>query len=195
MTIETRFRRHIYFFLFMLIIFAADQITKYLVVRNIALGAKTAVIKGFLSLVYSRNTGGAFSLFPDKPMLFLALSVGALVLLLYLYFKLEGKFWPTLSAVAIMGGALGNLTDRLQYGQVVDFIDVYWGNWHWYIFNVADAAISLGAAGLFVTTAISEIVDWRRRKREAADVQTPGEAAGEAEGNKERVSGKPTAPF
>lgn len=195
MTFEMRFRRHIYFFVFMLIIFAADQITKYLVVWNIALGAKMTVIKGLLSLVYSRNTGGAFSLFPDKPMLFLALSVGALVLLLYLYFKLEGKFWPTLSAVAIMGGALGNLTDRLHYGQVVDFIDVYWGSWHWYIFNVADAAISLGAAGLFVTTSVSEIVDWRRRKREAAGEKTHEVAAGETEGNKERVGGKPTPPF
>jgi signal peptidase II len=185
MAIEKRFRRHIYFFVFMLIIFAADQITKYLVVRNIALGAKMTVVKGLLSLVYSRNTGGAFSLFPDKPMLFLALSVGALVLLVYLYFKLEGKFWPTLSSVAIMGGALGNLTDRLHYGQVVDFVDIYWGSWHWYIFNVADAAISLGAVGLFVTTAVSEIVDWRRRKRETADGRTRGEAAGEAEGEKE----------
>lgn len=179
----------------MLVIFASDQITKYLVVRNIALGAKTVVIKGLLSLVYSRNTGGAFSLFPDKPMLFLAFSVGALVLLLYLYFKLEGKFWPTLSAVAIMGGALGNLTDRLHYGHVVDFIDVYWGSWHWYIFNVADAAISLGAAGLIVTTAISEIVDWRRRKRGTVDVKKCEEVAGETGGNKERVSDKPTAPF
>jgi signal peptidase II len=193
MKIEMRLRRHIYFFVFMLIIFAADQITKYLVVRNIGLGAKTTVINGLLNFVYSRNTGGAFSLFPDKPMLFLALSIGALVLLLYLYFKLEGKFWATLSAVAIMGGALGNLADRLHYGQVVDFIDVYWGSWHWYVFNVADAAISLGAAGLFLTTAVSEVFDWRRRKLKAA-ANTSEETASETEGYKERVGNKPGTP-
>jgi len=171
-------KRHLWFFVLMLAILVADQVTKYLVVRYVRFGDKVAIINGLINLVYSRNTGGAFSLFPDKPALFLVLSISALVLLGYLYFKLEGKFWATFSAVAIMGGALGNLMDRLHYGQVVDFIDVQFGAWHWYVFNVADAAISLGAAGLFITTAISEIREWRRRKRKgtgAADEPSAGE--------------------
>jgi signal peptidase II len=163
-----KMKRHLWFLVFMSSILAVDQVTKYLVVRNIHLGTKVTIINGLLNFLYSRNTGGAFSLFPDKPTLFLVLSIGAMALLLYLYFKLEGRFWSTVSAVAIMGGALGNLIDRLHYGQVVDFIDVYWGTWHWYVFNVADAAISLGAAGLFITTVVGEISDWRRRKRGAA---------------------------
>ncbi|UCE27968.1 MAG: signal peptidase II [Candidatus Coatesbacteria bacterium] len=173
-----KLKRHLRFSVLMLAILVADQVTKYLVVRYVRFGDRVPVIDGIINLVYSRNTGGAFSLFPDKPVLFLVLSIAALALLGYLYFKLEGKLWAKLSAVAIMGGALGNLVDRLHYGQVVDFIDVHFGTWHWYVFNVADAAISIGAAGLFITTAVSEIREWRKRKRECPDgarVSTAGE--------------------
>lgn len=165
-------KRHLWFLVFLLSILAVDQVTKHLVVGNIHLGTKVTVINGLLNFLYSRNTGGAFSLFPDKPTLFLVLSIAAMALLLYLYFKLEGRFWSTVSAVAIMGGALGNLIDRLHYGQVVDFIDIYWGTWHWYVFNVADAFISLGAAGLFITTVVGEISDWRRKRAAASGDST-----------------------
>lgn len=178
-----KLKRHLWFFVFMLAILVVDQVTKYLVVRYVRFGDKVTFVNGLINLVYSRNTGGAFSLFPDKPALFLVLSIGALALLGYLYFKLEGKFWATFSAVAIMGGALGNLVDRLHYGQVVDFIDVHFGVWHWYVFNIADAAISLGAAGLIITMAVSEISDWRKRRREGprrADVP-PSEELGAGE--------------
>jgi signal peptidase II len=160
-----KLKRHLWFFVFMLTILVADQVTKYLVVRYVRFGDKVTFVDGLINFVYSRNTGGAFSLLPGNPVLFLVLSMVALALLGYLYFKLEGKFWAELSAVAIMGGALGNLVDRLHYGQVVDFIDVHFGAWHWFVFNIADSAISVGAAGLIITIALSEISEWRRRRR------------------------------
>jgi signal peptidase II len=143
----------------------ADQVTKRLVAEHLWPGRVIEVVPRFFNLVLSQNTGGAFSLFPDKPVVFTILSLAAVTLLCYLFTRLDGKPGASLAAAAIFAGAVGNLTDRFRLGYVVDFADLHAGPWHWYVFNVADAAITLGAASLFVLT----FADERRRKRVARE--------------------------
>jgi signal peptidase II len=151
---------------------AADQLTKHLVTRAFWPGQLVVVIPRFLNVALTRNTGGAFSLFPGKPALFAALSVAAICLLGYLFVKLGDRPAASLAAAAVLAGAAGNLTDRFRYGYVVDFIDAHWGPWHWYVFNVADAAITVGAIGLIVATAWDD----RRRKQGARQSRGAGTA-------------------
>jgi signal peptidase II len=134
---------------------AADQITKYLVAANLWPGRLVVVIPRFFNLTLSRNTGGAFSILPDKPIIFTVLSVIAVGLLCYLFTRLRSA-GASFAAAALLAGALGNLLDRFRLGYVVDFVDLHVGRWHWYVFNVADAAITLGAISLFVLTFIDE---------------------------------------
>jgi signal peptidase II len=140
----------------------ADQVTKHLVLKHLWPGRIVDVIPHFFNLALSQNTGGAFSIFPDKPPVFTVLSIIAVGLLCYLFTRLTGKTAASLAAAAIFAGAVGNLADRFRLGYVVDFVDLHVGPWHWYVFNVADAAITVGAISLFVLTFLDE----RRRKRE-----------------------------
>lgn len=160
---------------FAAVLLAADQITKSLVLHYLWPGRLVVVVPGFFNLVMCRNTGGAFSILPDKPIIFTALSVVAVGLLCYLFTRFAGRGGPSFAAAAILAGALGNLADRFRLGFVVDFVDLHVGAWHWYVFNVADAAITLGAISLFVLT----FVDERRRSRKARD-EAKTEAGGDA---------------
>ena len=148
---------------------AADQVTKYLILKHLWPGRLVEVIPHFFNLALSHNTGGAFSIFPHKPLVFTILSIIAIALLCYLFTRLEGKPAASFAAAAIFAGAVGNLADRFRLGYVVDFVDVHAGPWHWYVFNVADAAITVGAISLFVLTFLDE----RRRKREAREEKPP----------------------
>jgi signal peptidase II len=139
-----------------LLLVVADQITKALVVRHIPLHDQITVIPGLLNLTHVLNTGAAFGLFnaADFPLKSLAiglLAIGALVAIaIYsLSFGADtaiGRY----SLALILSGAIGNLIDRATTGAVVDFVDVYWGSWHFWTFNVADSAITIGAALLIL---------------------------------------------
>lgn len=151
---------------------AADQITKYLVVKSLWPGQLVEVIPRFFNLTLSHNAGGAFSLLADRPLLFTVLSVVAVALLCYLFTRLEGRTASSFAAAAIFAGAVGNLSDRFRLGYVVDFVDLHVGPWHWYVFNVADAAITVGAISLFVLTFIDE----RRKAAKAGEEPEPEQA-------------------
>lgn len=151
---------------------AADQITKCLVLKHLWPGRLVEVIPHIFNLALSHNTGGAFSILPDKPLVFTILSIIAIGLLCYLFTRLAGKPAASFAAASIFAGAAGNLVDRFRLGYVVDFIDVHAGPWHWYVFNVADAAITAGAISLFVLTFLDE----RRSKRESREEKPPAEA-------------------
>jgi signal peptidase II len=116
------------------------------------------VIPGFFNLTYVRNSGAAFGLFADLPSavrapIFAALSLGALVLLLFLLRGLRPEQWGMRVALAgVLGGAVGNLIDRIRDGEVVDFLDVYWRSYHWPAFNVADSFITLGVVAVLVSS-------------------------------------------
>jgi signal peptidase II len=148
---------------------AADQVTKYFVLKHLWPGRVVEVIPHFFNLALSHNTGGAFSLLSDKPLLFTILSIMAITLLCFLFTRLAGKSAASFAAASIFAGAVGNLADRFRLGYVVDFVDVHAGPWHWYVFNVADAAITVGAFSLFVLTFLDE----RRVKRESREENPP----------------------
>jgi signal peptidase II len=114
------------------------------------------VIPGFFDVTFSRNTGGVFGLFAGHPgagrrVLFAAATVAALALIVGLLRRWGRESRLVLVALSLVaGGAVGNLVDRLRFGSVVDFIDWHWRTHHWYTFNVADSAITVGALLLFV---------------------------------------------
>jgi len=127
-----------------------DQLTKQIIIKSLNIYETVPVIQGFFDLVHVRNRGMAFGIMNDAKSnsgtwLLLAMSSVAIVLLLVWFFRLkdEGVFF-TLSLSLILGGAVGNIIDRLRFGEVVDFLDVYVGAYHWPAFNVADAAITVG---------------------------------------------------
>lgn len=134
----------------------ADQVSKQLVARSLEWFESVPVMP-HLNLVHMKNTGAAFSMFATAPAaMFVLLAVAvSIVILVWLRRNPNG---PRLVAVAlslILGGALGNVIDRATRGHVVDFIDFYWGNWHFAAFNVADIAISIGA-GLLILDMLLE---------------------------------------
>lgn len=133
----------------------ADQITKALVHQSLGLYDSVSVIPGLIDLVHVRNEGVAFGLLnstdlPFKAVLTSALAVAALLgIALYARQLQAHERIARLGLACILGGAIGNLIDRVRQGYVLDFVDVYWGTWHFWAFNVADASISIGAVLVF----------------------------------------------
>jgi signal peptidase II len=121
------------------------------VASNIALSANIAVIPGFFRLTHVENPGAAFGLFAESPAQWkVAALVSFSILALIVVSALLWKHSHSLSTTAIglsliLGGAVGNLWDRMIYGRVVDFLDFYVGSYHWPAFNIADSAIVIGA--------------------------------------------------
>jgi signal peptidase II len=138
------------------LVIVADQITKALVRYTLPLYDSREVIPGLLNLVHVRNEGMAFGLlnssdFEYKWLLTSGLAALALFGILYYARHLKPEERAARAGLSlILGGALGNLIDRLAIGYVVDFVDIYAGTWHFWAFNVADAAINVGAALVFL---------------------------------------------
>jgi signal peptidase II len=134
------------------LIVVADQLTKLLIRREFDLYDTTTVIPNLFSLTRIHNTGAAFGLLdgvdlPFKTALLALVSVAALVGLVMFAVSLpEIHRLARVGVALVVGGAAGNLIDRVWLGYVVDFVDVYWGTWHFWAFNVADSAISVGMA-------------------------------------------------
>ena len=133
-----------------------DRITKWAIAQTIPLENAINIIPGFFRLTHLENTGAAFSLFADstspfRTMLLIAFSVAALAVVSVLLWKDRSVFHlGTLALSLILGGAVGNLWDRMFDGKVTDFLDFYIGVHHWPPFNVADSAIVVGALLLFM---------------------------------------------
>jgi signal peptidase II len=141
-------KRH---FLIATAILFLDRITKWAIVQTIALEDARSIIPGFFRLTHLENPGAAFSLFaestsPFKTAMLIAFSLGALAVVALLLWRARNDFnASTLALSLILGGAIGNLWDRLTDGRVTDFLDFYVGIHHWPPFNVADSAIVVGA--------------------------------------------------
>jgi len=133
------------------VIIALDQITKSAVTARFILHESTPVINGFFNLVYVMNPGAAFGFLANasetfRYVFFSGITVLAAVLIVcYLVKSNPRNLLLVCSLTLIFGGAIGNLIDRLRFGAVVDFLDVYIGTAHWPAFNVADSAITVGA--------------------------------------------------
>jgi signal peptidase II len=142
-------RRTIWLWLSALVILL-DQLSKQAVIDRLTAYVDVIPLTGFFNLVHVHNAGAAFSLFADQPgwqrFFFLGIAVIASAVIFFLLQKTAGRPRFSIALALILGGALGNVIDRILYGYVIDFLDFYLGTWHWPAFNVADAAISVGAA-------------------------------------------------
>jgi signal peptidase II len=138
-------------------IIVLDQVIKLLILHFLPLFSTVKVIPGFFNLVHVRNTGAAFSFLAGEPSvwrqgLFVGLTIFVVAIILFAYGKVHPKDYLSRTAYALIcGGALGNLVDRLRFGEVVDFLDCYVSAYHWPAFNVADSAITVGALMLVVS--------------------------------------------
>lgn len=126
-----------------------DQATKFWVVKHVGFGEFVNLFPS-LSLTLTYNTGIAFSLFSQKAALGRILLISfvtliSVVVAIWLAQTPRHEKWNKAALALILGGALGNLIDRIVYGHVIDFIDCYYKQWHWYTFNLADCFITIGA--------------------------------------------------
>jgi len=152
------------------VIIVADRITKTLVASHVPLGEGIPVIPGFLRITHWLNEGAAFSLFADSASpnvvrwSLIAFSALAALAVLIALIRLGSRITFATTALAlVLGGALGNLHDRVAYGSVVDFIEVHIFGYHWPDFNVADSSIVVGACLLLLDSLFP------RKPSEAAD--------------------------
>lgn len=132
-------------------VFFLDRLTKVLIIKNLALFENIG-ITSFFSLVHVRNLGGAFSFLHDyryAQYVFTILPIIIAAVLLYVILTYTFPMAKTLSLTLILAGALGNIYDRISYGNVVDFLDFYYSTYHWPAFNVADISVSCGI-GLWI---------------------------------------------
>ncbi|HMI32045.1 MAG TPA: signal peptidase II [Candidatus Limnocylindrales bacterium] len=127
------------------VVLALDQVTKVLASSRLIAGDPVPVLGQVVRLTLVHNTGAAFGLFPGSRLPFILISVLAIVVVLYLFARdAYRSFMNRVLLGCILGGALGNLVDRVRWGRVVDFIDVGFGALRWPVFNVADSAVTLG---------------------------------------------------
>lgn len=160
-----------YYFLIAAVIVVLDRATKWIVAHRIILHDSIPVIPGFFSITHVQNRGAAFGIFDDSPSqwkigLLVLFSALALAVVTFLLWKNSHKMSVTGTGLAlVMGGAIGNLWDRLVAGQVVDFLLFYVGSYRWPAFNVADSAIVCGAILL-----VSEILFAHNPKQETTPV-------------------------
>ena len=135
-----------------LIVVLFDQISKITMSRLLAFG-QSEPVTSFFNLVMVYNKGAAFSFLADQQgwqrYLFAGISLAASLLIIWMLKRNPSQRLFCWALALILGGAIGNLIDRLAYGHVIDFLDVYFYGWHWPAFNVAESAITIGA-GLFI---------------------------------------------
>ncbi|MDP3938251.1 MAG: signal peptidase II [Deltaproteobacteria bacterium] len=135
-----------------------DQFTKYLVNTHLAPYASITVVENFIHLSHVRNPGGAFGVLSWVGPNFFVVIAGLAIGVVFIFFWSLGRDQrlPATALSLILGGAVGNLADRVRLGSVVDFIDVHWHSLRWPAFNVADAAITVGVVLLVVELLTTE---------------------------------------
>ena len=146
------------------LVLTLDQFTKWLIQQDLPVNTGRS-ITGFFNLVHYQNPGAAFAFLAGaggwQRWLFTAVALAASTLIVWLLFRHRGKTLFSLALALILGGALGNVADRLVWGHVTDFLDFYvtlnGQQWHWPAFNVADSSITLGALLLLVD-------EWRQSR-------------------------------
>ena len=135
------------------LILVADQFTKTLILGYYKLGDATYVT-GFFNVVRAHNTGAAFSFLADhsgwQRWFFTAIGVAAAIFIVWMLRSHAGQKLFSFSMACILGGAIGNVVDRMMHGYVVDFLDFHARGWHFPAFNLADSAITVGAACLII---------------------------------------------
>jgi signal peptidase II len=143
------------------LVYLLDQASKALVVANLRVGDRQQIVGDLVQLWHAQNAGAAFSLFQGGQILFLVVTAFALGMIVYFHRSFRGQSrWLQLVLGVILGGTLGNLTDRVRLGYVTDFVSVGFGDTRFPTFNVADSAIVLGIGVLVIYLAL---LDGRQR--------------------------------
>ena len=136
------------------IILFFDQLTKTLIAQNLEIGQRIPMYAGFFDLTHMRNPGAAFSFLAQSPEWFrqpfflISTGIAIIALLFFILYAQEEGVLLVIAAASILGGAIGNLIDRLLYGEVIDFLLFYWRGLSWPAFNVADSCITVGVVAL-----------------------------------------------
>lgn len=138
------------------VVVALDQLSKFWIVANFSFGELRPIIDGFFNLTYTLNRGAAFGMFSGlseglrQLVLALTTTVALLAVLYFLAKDFRGRLPAQVALALILGGAVGNLIDRVRIGAVIDFLDFYIGSAHWPAFNVADSCICIGVMVLIL---------------------------------------------
>jgi signal peptidase II len=137
-----------------LVVLALDQATKFFIDSRFALYESVTVFENYFHITYVRNKGAAFGILADNafrvPFFITVASIAVIGILWYLRKIGEGQKLHVLALSLIFSGAVGNLIDRIRLGEVIDFLDVHWHQYHWPAFNVADSAICVGVGLLLL---------------------------------------------
>lgn len=149
------------YYLIALLVLLSDQATKWLVEHKMHLYESIPVIDGFFYLTSHRNRGAAFGILQDKIWLFVSITLIVIGFVIYYLWQLKEEKNPGMSTAfaLILGGAVGNLIDRLRLGEVVDFLHFQFGAYQFPIFNIADSSIVIGVLLLLVMTFMSPTVE------------------------------------
>lgn len=161
-----------------------DQLTKAIVVSQMALYEEVPFLPGLIRFYHTRNTGAAFSMFSDNRWVFMAFSVIAMMIMTYLLVKFHGRHWLlSVSLAAVLGGGIGNMIDRVLSGYVVDFLDFQFMKFA--VFNVADIFVTCGSVALAVYILFIEPKVERRlqEQKEAASAAEEGTYEGNDDGD------------
>lgn len=149
------------YYLIAFFIIVIDQITKFFVVRNMELGESIRVIDGFFYITSHRNTGAAWGMLEGQMWLFYIVTIVVIAGILYYFHRhAKGNMLFSLSLMVILGGAVGNFIDRVFRLEVVDFIQFTFFN---FIFNIADAALTIGVGLLLVQMIVEEVQEKRNK--------------------------------
>lgn len=156
-----------YYSLAALVIFL-DQITKWMVVKNMELGERIGIWDPWLGLLSHRNRGAAWGMLEGQMWLFTIVTIGVIIAILYFYHtEAKGKPFFQVSLMILLGGAIGNFIDRLFLGEVVDFVDVLIPviDYHFPIFNIADAALTIAVIMLLIAIIIDDRAEKKKVKK------------------------------
>ena len=150
----------IWYLLIAALIFTVDRVTKVLIERNVSIWDTHSVIPGFFNIVHTKNRGAAFGMFSDgnselRTFLLVGVSIAVLIFVAVLLLQpsragFSGSRTTMIGLSLVLGGAIGNIYDRIASGMVTDFLEFYMGQWHFAAFNVADSAITIGAGLLLL---------------------------------------------
>jgi signal peptidase II len=142
------------------VIVVLDQLSKAWIVGNLDPGEGMVVLGEWLRLVHGQNSGILFGMLPQSAPIFAVVSIGVTALIVVYHAKAGHGIVTTIALGLLLGGAIGNLIDRLHYGYVVDFVDMGIGSWRFYTYNLADACITTAIVLLIVMAVFPRVAEW-----------------------------------
>jgi signal peptidase II len=141
-------------------VLAVDQASKAWVTGNLDIGEGIELLGEWLRIVHWRNSGALFGLLPQSAPIFAVVSLGVVALIVLYHHRAGRGYLTTVALALLLGGAIGNLIDRLRFGSVVDFVDMGIGEWRFYTYNAADAAITTAILLLIVMAIVPRLAEW-----------------------------------